>query len=123
MFVGAIPRDCFVLDEEGRFQYYGRKRFRDLYETVKSMRYGTHGAGKSYILAALTCLLFVEGVKIVYLPDCREMLCDSFHYLQSALRLTFTRAGQHYEQSLASTESTGDLINFCTARSSESMRL
>lgn len=132
MFVGAVPGDRFFLDKNGRFEYYGREKFRDLYEAVKSMRFqgtrkyflhGTHGAGKSYILAALTCLLFMEGVKVVYLPDCREMLCDSFHYLQSALRLTFTGAGQHYEQSLASTECARDLVNFCTARSSESIRL
>ncbi|RPB22444.1 hypothetical protein L211DRAFT_338872 [Terfezia boudieri ATCC MYA-4762] len=102
MFVGAIPSDRFVLDKEGRFEYYGREKFHDLYEAVKSMRFqgtwkyflhGTHGAGKSYILAALTCLLFVEGVKIVYLLDCWEMLCDYFRYLQSALRLTMN---SHY---------------------------
>lgn len=44
-------------------------------------------------------------------------------HLQPALRLIFTgaQAGQHYEQSLASTKRTGDLVKFCTARSTESI--
>lgn len=69
MFVGATSRDRFVLNEEGRFESYGRESFRDFYEAVKSMRFqgnqryflhGAHGAGKPYILAALTCLLIAS---------------------------------------------------------------
>lgn len=30
------------------------------------------------------------GIKVVYLPDCCEMLADVFQYLRQASRLTFT---------------------------------
>ena len=54
-----------------------------IYEQVKKMNamqcnrlhlHGTLGAGKSYLLAALVCQLQREGVRVVYLPDCYELL-------------------------------------------------
>ena len=36
--------------------------------------HGTLGSGKSYLLAALVCLLKREGRRVVYVPDCYELL-------------------------------------------------
>lgn len=51
--------------------------------------HGTPGAGKSHMLAALTCLLLQEGQKVVYIPDCRGLLRDAFSCLRHSLQLAF----------------------------------
>jgi energy-coupling factor transporter ATP-binding protein EcfA2 len=127
MFVDAVPNERFVLDKKGRFEYYGREKFRELYDAAKSMDFrgtrkyflhGTLGAGKSYLLAALACVLNKEGVKVIYLPDCREMMGDAFEYLRSALRLAFTRSTQR-DAFLARCKDTQGLLDFCSSASSE----
>ncbi|KAF8453366.1 hypothetical protein BGX38DRAFT_1178347, partial [Terfezia claveryi] len=89
------------------FEYYGREKFQELYDAAKSMRFrgtrkyflhGTLGAGKSYLLAALACLLMKEGIK--------------------ALRLTFTGRAR-YSSILASCQDTKGLMEFCSVASEE----
>ncbi|KAF8539196.1 hypothetical protein BDD12DRAFT_633437, partial [Trichophaea hybrida] len=98
----------------------GRYKFRELYDAAKSMNFrgtrkyflhGTLGAGKSYLLAALACLLNKEGAKVVYLPDCREMMGDTCEYLRSALRLTFT-GNERHDAFLADCNDTSELVKF-----------
>ena len=127
MFIGAVPKDRFLLDEDLQFQYYGRERFQELYDAARSMRYhgtrkyflhGTLGSGKSYLLAALACLLTKQGMKVVYLPDCGEMMGDAFEYLRAGLRLAFTGSAEH-DALLANCEDTKGLLKICSAVSSE----
>ena len=127
LFPGATPSERFVLDDDGRFEYYGREKFREVYEATKSMSFrgtrkyflhGTFGAGKSHMLAALACLLNKEAFRVVYLPDCREMLGDVFVYLHSALHLTFMGSVEHLEY-LSDCNTTSELLDFCLKVSSE----
>ncbi|KAF8450160.1 hypothetical protein BGX38DRAFT_511381 [Terfezia claveryi] len=98
LFAGQFPTERFYLDENRHFEFYGQELSRNLYDAAKSMyflrtrRYflhGTLGAGKSHLLAALTCVLRKEGMRVVYLPDCRGLLDNPFQYLRHALRLAF----------------------------------
>lgn len=118
---GSTPNERFLLDDEGRFEYYGGEKFRELYEAAKSTSFrgtrkyflhGTLGAGKPHMLAALACLLNKEAVKLVYLPDCREMMHNEFDYLYSALRLTFMGSAEHAEY-LSGYSKTSELLDFC----------
>jgi hypothetical protein len=90
--------DRFKLDKDGYFEFYGRPKFRELYDVVSSMfnrgsqRYyfhGTLGAGKSHLLAALACLLMSEGKLVVFIPDCNELLADPAEYFGAALELAY----------------------------------
>ncbi|KAF8430900.1 hypothetical protein BGX38DRAFT_1230439 [Terfezia claveryi] len=80
--------------------------------------HGTVGAGKSHLLAAITCLLIKEGHKVVYLPDCRSLLKNTFGYLRSALRLTFHKDMER-AVFLDNCETLQHLEKFCDAASSE----
>jgi len=42
-------------------------------KTRRYLLHGTLGAGKSHLLAVLTCVLRKEGMRVVYLPDCRRL--------------------------------------------------
>jgi hypothetical protein len=115
----SFPNGCFT--------YYGRSAFRELYAAAASMHFygtrmyflhGTLGAGKSYMLAALCCLLTRKGKRVVFLPDCHAMLRDAFRYLQAALKLTFINHPQAYRYLCAST-TTDHLVNFCYRASNE----
>jgi hypothetical protein len=96
-----IPEDRFrfTYTPVPTFEYMGRQRFSDLWHDIQSLGYpggsqlyiqGTMGYGKSHILAALACLLHRNGSRVVYLPDCRQMLTDPLPYFQSALLCTFS---------------------------------
>lgn len=52
---------------------------------------GTLGSGKSYLLAGLVCQLQREGMRVVYLPDCYELLlCEpSVLYILPSLYCAF----------------------------------
>ena len=128
-FMGKVPSDRFSLDDDGRFRYYGRHQFREIYNTTKSMKYrgtsmyylhGTLGSGKSYILAALTCLLMKEGHRVVYLPDCRALLRDVFRYLQFALVLAYHGASERTSREyLERCQTIEQLTTFCFQASSD----
>ncbi|KAF8417640.1 hypothetical protein EV426DRAFT_622182 [Tirmania nivea] len=126
-FTGEIPSTRFPLDQHGMFQYYGREKFKELYLMIQKRNFqqtrmyylhGTLGAGKSHLLAALTCLLIKEGHKVVYLPDCRALLRDPFSYIRGALRLTFH---DHTQRAtfLDDCETLQQLERFCYEASSE----
>ena len=81
-FLGAVPHR-FQLDYRHHFKFTGRSIFSTVYDMAKQMNtkqqkrlhiHGTLGAGKSYLLAALGSLLWKEGVRVVYVPDCYELL-------------------------------------------------
>jgi len=80
------------------FEYMGREKFQEAYNKVSSLTltglsslyiYGTMGYGKSYILAALTCLLYRQGKRVVFIPDCRAMLANPLVYIKCALLCAF----------------------------------
>src|SRR5262249_13032668 len=51
--------------------------------------YGSRGFGKSHILLALACLLVRKGHKVVYIPDCGQMLRNPLAYLRKAVAFAF----------------------------------
>lgn len=53
--------------------------------------YGSFGAGKSYLVSAMVCLLKKEGRTVVYIPDYYELLLSGppSLYVLKALSLTF----------------------------------
>ncbi|RPB20043.1 hypothetical protein L211DRAFT_576338 [Terfezia boudieri ATCC MYA-4762] len=128
-FLGKTPNDRFALDSQGRFSFYGRHQFREIYNVAQSLTYqgtsmyylhGTLGSGKSHILAALTCLLMKEGHRVVYIPDCRALLLDLFGYLQFALVLAYCapsdKVAREYLEDCKTIE---ELTTFCVKASSD----
>src|SRR6266487_633234 len=126
MLYSRLPTDRFPLREEQvkLFEYMGRERFGDLWNTVQSLRIGsgssqlflqgTMGCGKSHMLAALTCLLFRRGKRPVYIPDCRQMLVDPLPYIQSALLCTFADASSSsHRDKIRSFRNPDDALDFC----------
>jgi energy-coupling factor transporter ATP-binding protein EcfA2 len=81
------------------FEYMGRSKFRELQDFIKQPNflagcdrlylYGTSGSGKSHLLAALACHLIREGKRVVYIPDCRDLLKRPGAVIWTALRLAF----------------------------------
>jgi hypothetical protein len=92
-FPNAVP-ERFHLDENSQFEFFGRHKFAELYETAKKMNitqlqrvhfHRTLGAGKSHLLGALVCLLRKEGI-LARLPQTSDVRatnslhhCSSFH--------------------------------------------
>ena len=74
--------------------------------------YGTIGWGKSHLLAAMVCLLMRKGRKVVYLPDCKEMLHKPVEYFRAALLLTFA-AEQSVQSVVARLITVEDVVQFC----------
>ena len=96
-FLHLVPAR-FKLDDKRCFEFYGRSKFRELYEAAHSMNcdqnpryffHGTLGAGKSHLLAALACLLMREGKIVVYVPDCSELLGNPLEYFRTALEFAY----------------------------------
>jgi hypothetical protein len=123
-FPGEPPVERFVLDGEAfsTFQYYNREQFTSVYDDIKALhlrkgyrRYsirGTIGYGKSHIVAALACLLIREGLKVVFLPDCRGLVESFTTYFRSALLLTFVKEPA-LQQKILRCRTTQELIAFC----------
>lgn len=97
-----MPLDCFSLHDD-QFLYTGREIFAELWKLVEQLKesgysqlsvYGTVGNGKSYMLAALVCLLTHFGDRVVYLPDCRAFLLDLVEYVKMAMVLPFVAGDQ-----------------------------
>ena len=98
-FPGPIPMR-FQLDGHKRFKFRGRHTFETLYQAFRHMNpeqnrrlhfHGSLGTGKSYLIAAMVCLLKKEGRTVVYIPDCYELLLSEppSLYVLKALTLTF----------------------------------
>ena len=122
LFLGPRPIGCFKFDRQGHFLYYGRQRFRQLYDIAIQMRvdgrclyflHGSLGVGKSHLLAALACALTKAGKRVVYLPDCWEMLKCPFMYLRSALKLAFADLRDWREYLDNDARTLDDLTVFC----------
>jgi energy-coupling factor transporter ATP-binding protein EcfA2 len=122
MFAGERPYTRFRFENE-YFYYYGRNKFRELYDIAINLDvggqrlyllHGSLGVGKSHLLAALACALFKAGRHVVYLPDCRGLLKSPFCYLRSALQLTFANV-QECRQYLDNSKTLDDLAQFCYA--------
>ena len=53
---------------------YNQAKQRTAVQHKKIHLHGTIGAGKPHLLAVLVCLLAKEGFRVVYIPDCYELL-------------------------------------------------
>jgi len=93
-FVGVTVPNRFKV-ANGNWQYVGRTRFKELLQKVEDVRvsevytttwlYGTPGYGKSHLLAALVCYLAAQDVRVVYIPDCRELVDEFIEYVRAAM--------------------------------------
>jgi energy-coupling factor transporter ATP-binding protein EcfA2 len=102
----------------------GRSKFAELYEQTQrdSFRrgfesiylYGSSGSGKSHILAALACQLIREGKRVVYLPDCGQLLKNFPRDLRLALRCAFY--GSRHLETIDSACDLEPLLKFCEKR-------
>lgn len=87
------------IDDIDHFEYMGRSQFRELQERIKDKNfqnghesiylYGTSGAGKSHLLAALVCHLVHEGQRVFYLPDCSNLLLDPEEKMKEAYHFAY----------------------------------
>lgn len=123
-FVGdQLPADRFDL-KEFHFQYIGRTVFSGLLQTVEELKLwasytrlyiqGTMGYGKSHILAVLAGLLSRNGKRVVYLPNCRELVADTTHYIRVALLCAFADPSSFdVREEIRALESQDHIIRFC----------
>ncbi|PVF99606.1 hypothetical protein CPB86DRAFT_282444 [Serendipita vermifera] len=81
------------------FKYMGRTAFKELEvkvknELCKKMKsgaylYGCAGSGKSHLLAALAVKLIQEGKRVIYIPDCGELVSNFERTIRIALCFAF----------------------------------
>jgi hypothetical protein len=81
------------------FRYMGRSKFTKLNDYTKRSTfvrgkedlylYGSSGSGKSHILAAMVCQLIREGKRVVYIPDCRDLIKHPDETIRIALCCAF----------------------------------
>jgi hypothetical protein len=121
--VNEIPPRFSVLDER-KISYMGRVCFSQVWEAYGIVEskpyqrqaiyvYGGKGIGKSYILAALACLLVRKGTRVVYLADCRAWLFDPLRYLRNALIFAFVNSKPSFREEVLDCENLESLANFC----------
>ncbi len=121
--VNEIP-SCFSLLDKCKISYMGRECFSQVWETFGIIDsnphqhqaiylYGGKGFGKSYILAALACLLVCRGIQVVYLPDCWAWLFDPLRYLRNALVFAFVNSKPFFHEEVLDCENHESLANFC----------
>ncbi len=114
----------FSLLDEGSFSYMGRESFSKVWEAFSIVKdnllqrqavylYGAKGFGKSYILAALVCLLVRTGAQVVYIPDCRAWLLDPLSYLRTAVVFAFANSEPSFHEEILGCEDLKSLANFC----------
>ena len=120
--VNATPRH-FSLSDDETFSYMGRECFIKVWEEFLKVLfnplyrqaiyvYGGKGFGKSHIFAALACLLIRQNYPVVYIPDCRGMLCNPLRYLVTAFRFAFISSPSIREQ-IERCDTYEDLADFC----------
>ncbi|KAA8895767.1 hypothetical protein FN846DRAFT_922079 [Sphaerosporella brunnea] len=116
------PWKRFTLDDDGCFDYMGRRKFLEIYEEVVSMEtpyrnkefslQGIVGYGKSHIMAALAILLMRRGKRVIYIPHCGIMATDLLENAISAFLLSYAD-DPHAQQRIAMFSSVEDVHNFC----------
>ena len=112
----------------------GREPFSELLANVLKLKVyvgysqlyiqGTMGYGKSHILAALACLLTRLGKRVVYLPDCRQMVVDPVSYIRNALLCSFSDSSlssQSTRNDIKLLGSDDEILRFCRGLSNMPM--
>ena len=121
--VNEIPPRFSLLDE-GRFSYMGREWFKRVFEAFSLVQsnslqrqavyiYGSKVFGKSYIFAALACVLVRKGIQVVYIPDCRACLLDLLSYLLTAFAFAFVKSETSFREEILDCENFESFANFC----------
>ena len=119
-----LPVGRFDFTDEFCFAYMGREAFFDLWGTVTKLKVrqsysrlyiqGTIGYGKSHILAVLVGFLSRKGKRVVYLPDCRELLARTMRYMQTALLCAFADpASSGVRDEIRALKSSEEVVAFC----------
>lgn len=93
----AMPFQRFgdnTIDGISHFKFMGRSQFCELQRRIENTSflkgsetlylYGSAGAGKSHLLAALTYHLVREGKRVFFIPDCYKLLLDPLVTMQDA---------------------------------------
>lgn len=104
------------------FQYMGRSIFQQILLAVQEpgfrdagwyelYLYGPSGTGKSHILAALVVYLIKSGQRVVYFPDCRDILKDRVTSIRLALLFAFHDNKDSCEEIIRATD-TNALLDF-----------
>ena len=98
--VNRVP-PRFLVSENRTFAYDGRERLEDLWNLWEKVKdpafpyssriyvYGSMGYGKSHILAAFACLLMKKNERVLYLPNCSDMVAQPLSYLKKAFLFAF----------------------------------
>jgi len=123
-FVGDTNANRFEVDKESDekyWRYMGREKFANLIDEFENIRrdpgytvlhvYGTRGYGKSHLLAALVCVLAAWEVKVVYIPDCRELIRSPVSYVRAAMLFAWT-GDESKQQNIMALENEEDIYRF-----------
>jgi Cdc6-like AAA superfamily ATPase len=114
-----------------KFRYMGRHMFSEVLKDVENPNaqargeqlylYGTSGTGKSHLLAAITYQLVRQGKRVVYIPDCRELIMfDPFRIFLLALLFAF-HDHPPSRDIITAAKTLGDLLEFQAKQLSDSM--
>ena len=121
------PAERFAIqrDTVKRFQYMGRSHFQDLLTAVADPRfldgsstlylYGPSGTGKSHLLAALVFHLIREGERVVFIPDCGDLLTNLRIVIREALLFAF-HDNPYLCDEINRTNDIDDLVRFVEQR-------
>ena len=112
----------------------GREVFRKLVDHLRRFKeepscralnlFGSLGYGKSYIMAALACLLIKNGERVVFLPNCRALLNIGFgNYVTLALLLCFGDSLVEQREIYCCEGDPGRLIKLCNKLSIKGVKL
>jgi hypothetical protein len=80
-------------------------------EPYKLYLYGSSGGGKSHLLAALVCHLVREGKRVVYIPDCRELVESPIQRFRDAFLFAFHDKA-HLHARINNARTLQDLVDF-----------
>ncbi|KAK6515846.1 hypothetical protein TWF281_004437 [Arthrobotrys megalospora] len=124
--IGRIwPARFDVVD--GYFDYMGRTGSQHLASAVnelinkrRPLKYyfnGTAGWGKSHLLAALACYLGAKGERVIYIPDCGQLLeSHPLNYLKGCVLSAYTR-DEDKIRTILEAKSFGELGDFLQSES------
>ena len=106
-----LPFEWGKQDDFYLFQYMGRSKFNDLLEQVQGDNfiegfesiylYGSSGSGKSHLLAALVCHLIRLKKRVLYVPNCSELLANFDGAIQVGLSFACYESESLFEEILS----------------------
>ncbi|KAJ6624517.1 hypothetical protein B0H10DRAFT_725210 [Mycena sp. CBHHK59/15] len=115
----SIPRSYSATGQDS-FSHMGRSALSPVMSAVGSLDrrtlrpvvlFGTYGSGKSHLLTALASILFAQGKRVVFMPECCLVAEDPVFWLKLAFTLAFADLPQT-SQRITQFKTVDDFVEF-----------